>query len=100
MTDPTLQQINPPLARTWGDVFWRHVQMGEDRSSAAARADEWEKRRVRKPTFGVPNSPGYDDAGFAHEVVAAFHADEDDKLASLAEPFPATPRPEREPSHD
>lgn len=62
---------------TWGDVFWRHVRKGEDRSSAAARADEWEKRQARKPTFGAPNAPGYDDAGFSLEAVAAFHAYED-----------------------
>lgn len=27
--------------KTWGDVFWKHVRRGCDRSDAAYRADLW-----------------------------------------------------------
>jgi hypothetical protein len=30
---------------TWGDVYWRYVRKGCDRSDAAYRADQWEKRQ-------------------------------------------------------
>lgn len=62
---------------TWGSIYRKWLAKGEDHGSAAYRADEWEKRQARKPVFGVPNSPGYDDAGFSEEFVAAFHAYED-----------------------
>jgi hypothetical protein len=34
--------------KTWGDVYWHHVRKGRDRSDAAFRADEWERRQQRK----------------------------------------------------
>lgn len=34
---------------TWGDVFRRNLAKGMDHADAAFRADEWEKRRRRKP---------------------------------------------------
>jgi hypothetical protein len=32
---------------TWGDIFWKYVLQGCDRSDAAYRADQWEARQPK-----------------------------------------------------
>jgi hypothetical protein len=33
-------------SKTWGDVFWQYIRQGCDRSDAAYRADQWERRKA------------------------------------------------------
>jgi hypothetical protein len=61
MTHPP--QASPEQRVTaWGDVFWRYVQRGHDRSSAAYQADLWERSR-RCPAELVGQQCACQDAG-------------------------------------